>query len=220
MLAGKRTRIALLVLALGGAARLALAEPELNRVMGSIEIAAGERAGDLSTVNGSIRLGQNASVGAAQTVNGSISVESSASATRLKTVNGSIRIDEHGRIGGDVQTVNGKVTLADGAEVGGQVANVNGTIHIAAAHVARGIDSVGGDILLGPNARIEGGVHIGSRGISNDDHEPRIIVGPGTVVTGTLKFDRPVRLYVSERATVGAIEGATALRFTGDTPAE
>jgi len=40
-------------------------------------------------------------------------------------------------------------------------------------------------------------------------------------VNGKLVFDRPVKLYVSETATVpGPIEGATPQKFSGDHPTE
>jgi hypothetical protein len=47
---------------------------------------------------------------------------------------------------------------------------------------------------------------------------PRVVIGPGSVVTGTLRFERPVKLYVSERATIGNVVGATAVKFSGEHP--
>ncbi len=32
-----------------------------------------------------------------------------------------------------------------------------------------------------------------------------------------MKFERPVKLYVSDTATIGAVEGATAEKFSGAT---
>jgi hypothetical protein len=37
-------------------------------------------------------------------------------------------------------------------------------------------------------------------------------------VKGELKFERKVRLYVSDRATIGTVTGATPVPFTGDNP--
>jgi hypothetical protein len=37
-------------------------------------------------------------------------------------------------------------------------------------------------------------------------------------VKGTLRFERPVELYVSDRATIGPVEGATPVKFSGDRP--
>jgi cytoskeletal protein CcmA (bactofilin family) len=216
-------RTLVLALALTGAASLACADPAITRVTGSIDVGPGEHTGDVSTVNGSIRAGESATLGHAHTVNGSISLDRQVTAEELSTVNGSIRIDEQARVSGAVRTVNGKLSLADGADVSGNLANVNGTIKVGAAHVGAGINTVSGDIVLGPNARIDGGVHVGrpdSDSSSWGNRQPRVVVGPGSVVNGTLRFERPVQLYVSERATIGAVEGASAVKFAGDAPPE
>ena len=128
--------------------------------MGSIDIGADQHSGDVSTVNGSIHIGENAVVGRADTVNGSISVERHATAAKLVTVNGSIHLKEAVRVSGTVQAVNGRVTLADGADVAGTLSNVNGAIRVAAAHVGGLIDTATGDIELGPNAHVDGGIHV------------------------------------------------------------
>jgi cytoskeletal protein CcmA (bactofilin family) len=221
MIRSRRPVIWLTLLMVGAAWTLARAGSEISKVMGSIEVAAGEHSGDLSTVNGSIRIGANAVVSHAHTVSGSISVEPHASAAELTTVNGSIHLQEAARVSGAIHTVNGKLTLDSGADAGGDLKNVNGTIRVAAAHVAGGIDTVTGDIELGPNARIDGGLHVakdsGSFHFGTDD-VPHVIVGPGSVVGGDLRFERPVKLYVSDRATIGRVEGATAVRYSGDQP--
>jgi DUF4097 and DUF4098 domain-containing protein YvlB len=192
---------------------------ETSKVLGSIDVAAGEHTGDLSTVNGSIHVGGNAVVGSAHTVNGSIELESHASAAGLKTVNGSVQLAQAVRIAGDVRTVNGKVRLEDGADVSGQLRNVNGAIRIGAAHVGGGIQTTTGNIELGPDARVEGGLHMEKDDSSvNSGSPPRVVIVAGSVVAGTLRFDRPVKLYVSERATIGPVEGAVAVPFSGAEP--
>jgi hypothetical protein len=45
-----------------------------------------------------------------------------------------------------------------------------------------------------------------------------VVIGPNAVVDGPLVFERTVELHVHATARTGAITGATALRFTGDTP--
>ena len=209
------------VLAVGAAGNTARAGSEITKVMGSIEIGAGERSGDLSTVNGSIRIGENAVVGDVKTVNGTITVERHASAAALTTVNGSIHAHAAVHVGGTMHTVNGALSLDDGAEVNGQLSNVNGAIRVAAAHVAGGIDTANGAIDLGPNARVDGGIHVEPD--SNSFHfgfgdTPRVVVRAGSVIGGTLKFERAVKLYVSDRATIGAVQGATPIKFSGEPP--
>ena len=209
-----------IVLTMYAALGVAWAASETSRVMGSIEVAAGEHTGDLSTVNGSVQVGDNAVVGRAKTVNGSIELGSHASAAELSTVNGSIQLQEGVQVDGDVHTVNGQLSLENGADVRGSLRNVNGRIRVAAAHVGGGIETVTGSMELGPNARVEGGIHVQKdTGYHGSDHPPpRVVVGPGSVIGGTLNFERPVRLYVSDRATIGPVQGATAVRFSGEQP--
>jgi DUF4097 and DUF4098 domain-containing protein YvlB len=210
--------VALLVLTLS-AAWTAVRAGETSKVVGSIDVGAGEHTGDLSTVNGSIHVGEHAVVGSARTVNGGIEPESHAGAAELKTVNGSVHLAQAVRIGGNVRTVNGKLRLEDGAEVSGQLRNVNGAIRIAAAHVGGGIQTTTGSIELGPDAHVEGGIHMEKDDSSvNSESPPRVVVAAGSVVAGTLRFDRPVKLYVSERATIGPVEGAVAVPFSGAEP--
>ncbi len=53
-----------------------------------------------------------------------------------------------------------------------------------------------------------------------DFHEriPRVVIGPGATVEGTLKFEREVELFVSDSATIGRVEGAKPIRFAGESP--
>ena len=110
--------------------------------------------------------------------------------------------------------------MESGADVGGRASNVNGSIRLDDAHVGGGIETSSGDITVGANSHVEGGI------VVNEDHswfrigshKPRIVIGPHATVQGTLKFKREVELYVSDSATVGKIEGATPHKFSGDSP--
>ena len=196
------------------------AQGDTTRVMGSVDIGAGEHAGDVSTVNGGINIGENAVVGKVETVNGGITVEQHATATDVETVNGGIRVKDGAGISGTVQTVNGSLSIADGADVKGQLTNINGAIGVAAAHIGGEISTVTGDIRIGPNAHVDGGIHVekNSSWFHMGSDVPKVVIAPGSVVKGTLRFDREVHLYVSDRATIGAVEGATVNKFTGDEP--
>jgi len=196
------------------------ADGDTNRVMGSVDIGAGEHAGDVSTVNGGIHIGENAVVGKVETVNGGITVEQHATAGDVETVNGGIRVNGGAGISGTVQTVNGSLSIADGADVKGELTNVNGSIGVAAAHVGGDISTVTGDIRIGPNAHVDGGIHVEKNNswfhLGSDI--PKVVIAPGSVVKGTLRFDREVHLYVSDHATIGAVVGATVNKFSGDEP--
>jgi cytoskeletal protein CcmA (bactofilin family) len=216
--------LAALALSLAGGAARAAEGDSVSTVMGSITVNAGEHRGDLTTVNGSIHVGENAVVGEAQTVNGSVSLEPHATATEVQTVNGAVRLSDGAQINGRVHTVNGSLSLAKGANVTGALANVNGSIRVNAAHVGGDVETTNGGIEIGPDARIDGGITVRKNQSDHGDDmgshntPPRIVIGPGSVVKGTLRFERPVELYVSDRATIGPVEGATPVKFSGDNP--
>jgi hypothetical protein len=193
-----------------------------SSVNGSISVKAGQKADDVSTVNGSIHIDNEATITDAETVNGNISVGERVIANSLQTVNGSISLDDGSKVTEDVSTVNGALTLEKGADVGGKVANVNGAIRLTAAHVAGGIQTTGGDIEVGQDSKVEGGIHVERESMGGfrfgKSKVPRIVIGPGAVVDGALRFERKVELYVSETAKIGPVEGATPVKFSGNSP--
>jgi DUF4097 and DUF4098 domain-containing protein YvlB len=190
-----------------------------TKVNGSVHIPAGKPRGEARTVNGSIHIDDNAAVTSATTVNGSIHLGSHATADSLKTVNGSLTLGTGARVSENAGSVNGDLSLADGAEVSGHLGNVNGKIGLTAAHVAGGIKTVSGNINILGASRVEGGITVEKpTGIMFSSGDPVIIIGPGATVTGDLRFERKVKLYVSDKATIGNVIGATPVMFSGDTP--
>ncbi|HEX7341932.1 MAG TPA: hypothetical protein VF269_06625 [Rhodanobacteraceae bacterium] len=187
-----------------------------------VDIAAGQTAGDISTVNGDIHIGHDASVHKARTVNGDILLGAHGTAQMLAAVNGDVTLKADARVLAGAGTVNGTITLHHGANVNGKVSSVNGKIVLDAAHVGDGLEIVNGDITVGANSRVEGGITVKK---PNDDwhpnahtHIPRIIIGPHAVVAGTLDFERKVQLYVSDSARIGPVKGAVVHRFSGAQP--
>jgi len=194
---------------------------DIDKVNGSIHVPDNATAGKLSTVNGGIRIGANAHVRSAETVNGGIDVESGSTVDSLETVNGGLHLGENVKVAKTVETVNGSITLGPGADVAGHASNVNGGIKLDAAHVGGGLETVSGDITVGANSRVDGGVLV------NEDHswfrmgssrKPRVVIGPHATVAGNLTFKRDVDLYVSDSATIGPVEGATPTKFSGEQP--
>lgn len=192
-----------------------------EHINGAVSVAAGAAPADASTVNGAVELANDAVAKQVSTVNGSITLGDRAAADSAETVNGAVTIGADARVGGNVSTVNGAVTLRRGAAVKGDVQNVNGQITLDAAHVGGSIETAVGDITVGADSRVDGGVAIRrSQGfsISFSDSVPVVIIGPGAIVNGPLAFERDVKLYVSDRATTGAITGATPIPFPGEKP--
>ena len=189
-------------------------------VNGPVEVLAGTTAEGATTINGSVTVGDGAKVGEAATVNGGVRVGANVTAQSARTVNGGVGIGSGTRIARDVETVNGGIDLGKGADIGGAVRNVNGNIRINGAHVSKGITTFTGDIDVGHGSHIEGGIHVQKPDFGNEsaNHIPRVVIGGESVVEGTLKFDREVKLLVSDTAKIGNVEGATPQLFGGDDP--
>lgn len=196
-----------------------------SSVNGSIAVGADAVVtGKLHTVNGSIRVDSGATIEDAGTVNGSISVEGNARAGNLKTVNGRVRVGEGTEVDGEVGAVNGGITIEKGATISADVGNVNGAIAIRGAAVGGNLTTVSGNIELADGAVVKGDVVVekphgwGWR----DKKKPRITIGPGSRVDGTIRLEREVELYISASAEVGGVSGAMSLddavRFSGDHP--
>jgi hypothetical protein len=192
-----------------------------SKVNGSVHVAAGKPPVAASTVNGSIHIDDNAAVTSASTVNGSVHLGEHATAKSLESVNGSITLGGGAHLSGDASSVNGELTLDDGAEILGSLSNVNGKITLTSAHVATGIKTVNGSISITGASHVEGGIVVEKAGtqLIQITHEiPRIVIGPGATVQGELRFERTVQLYVSDKATIGTVTGATPISFSGDSP--
>jgi DUF4097 and DUF4098 domain-containing protein YvlB len=192
-----------------------------SRVNGSVHVPAGRAAGAADTVNGGIDIEADAAVTSAKTVNGHVDLGAHATADSLATVNGGIDVGAGAHVSGGLDSVNGGISLGSGAVVGGSVENVNGGISLSDARVEGGITTVNGSIDIRGASRVGHGIHVqkGDQGLLHfDSGVPRVVIGPGATINGELRFEREVKLYVSDRATVGTVTGATAISFSGDSP--
>jgi DUF4097 and DUF4098 domain-containing protein YvlB len=220
----KRLTVSLLLaLALTGIAQARSGNDDLDidKVNGSIRVPDGATAGKLSTVNGGIHIGANAHAHSAGTVNGGIDVESGVTIDSLSTVNGGLHVGDNVKIAKTVEAVNGGISLGKGSDITGKASNVNGGIRLDAAHVGGGIETVSGDISIGADSRVEGGLVVNEDNSwfhTGSSRHPRIVIGPHAVVQGKLTFKREVDLFVSDSASIGQVEGATPVKFSGDQP--
>ncbi len=198
-----------------------------SSVNGSITV--GDNAtvtGRLSTVNGAIRVGEDASIEDASTVNGSLRISNNTKSEDLETVNGGIRIGEQVVVDGEVTAVNGKISLAMGSSVANSLSNVNGDISLTGSTVGRDVSTVNGDVSVMEGAVIKGDLTVekphGFFNGNQNSKKPTIIIGPGSRVEGVIKLEREVKLYISDSAEVGGVEGVMsmddAVRFSGKRP--
>ncbi len=209
-----------LALALLWAIPAPAAPEDISKVNSSIRVEKNAEAGNLSTVNGSVRVAEGARIGAVSTVNGSVEIGERVQLDSIDTVNGAIVLAADAKAARNVSTVNGSIRLEAGVEVGGSVTNVNGRISLSGAHVNGNIRTVSGDVNIGADSLVRGGLLVDREtgwrlGFSR---KPHIVIGPNAVVEGILEFRREVELYVSDRAKISEVKGATANLFSGDQP--
>ena len=137
----------------------------------------------------------------------------------MKTVNGAISLGDGAHVSGKAGSVNGDLTLGNNSEVAGSLTNVNGKISLSSAHVAGGIRTVNGNINIMGTSHVEGGILVEKpNSIMFNNEDPVIVIGPGAVIQGEMRFERKVKLYVSDKATIGTVTGATPIPFSGETP--
>lgn len=196
-------------------------EHDIDKINGTASVEPGQHAGDVSTVNGAVRIGNAAVVQDASTVNGSVELGDRAQAAKVETVNGAVTLGSGSRVAGEVEATNGSIRLKPAADVSGKLSNVNGAIVLDAAHVGGGIETVNGDVTVGANSRVEGGLLIDENHSwfhSGNQRAPQVVIGPHAVVQGTLEFRRDVVLKVSDSAQIGPVKGATVVKFSGAQP--
>ena len=182
--------------------------------------------GGVGTVNGSIRVDDGAKIEGAETVNGSIRLGDNVESESLVTVNGTIALGESSKVRGDIEAVNGRISLASGAVVEDSVENVNGRIEMAAAEVGGNVSTVSGDVELREGAVVNGDLVVRKPGGwswgKSKNRKPRVVIGPGSKVLGTIELEHEVELFISETAEVGGVSGVMtmddAVRFSGDSP--
>ncbi len=167
-----------------------------------------------------------------ETITRDISLSTRAQAESLHSMTGAITMQRNARVMGDVETGNGEIVLEAGSEVTGKLSNTTGTIRIDAARVGGLVSTTYGDIYIGADSRLDGGILVHKRnviGLSLGDDlklgipvgnatPPRVVIGPRATVAGVLRFKREVKLLVSESATIGPVVGATPVMFATEQP--
>jgi len=198
-----------------------------SSVNGSITVGEGAVVtGSLGTVNGSIRVGDNAQVEEVETVNGSLTIGSGVKSGELSTVNGAIEVGADTKVDGAIEAVNGRISLQTGSSVSGYVENVNGAISLVGSEIGGNLSTVNGNIDLSDASVIKGDIIVEKPGGWsfgwNKSRTPEITIGPGSRVDGIIRLEREVKLFISETAKVGGVEGEMSLddavRFSGKRP--
>ena len=176
-----------------------------HKVMGDIEVSAGDSVGSLRTVNGSIELEHNAQAESVQTTNGRLRIGDFVVVDELATVNGDIRAGQSLKVSGDVRTVNGSIKLKANSRVSESVKTVNGSIELQFTTVGEDVTTTNGDIEL-EGSVVKGDIIFQDVGDGwNNSSKPTLRVDADSEIKGTIYIRREVTLRISEDASVGEI---------------
>lgn len=184
----------------------------------AIEVTREKPAGDVTNVNGSVNLEANAKARDIRTANGAVILASGAQAARITTTNAAISLTGGAFVLGDIITTNGAVSATSKSDVHGAIHTVHGDVQINDAHVARGIHTTSGNIIIGAGAHVEGGITVDKQESFLQWGNPTVIIGPHAVVEGPLEFKQKVDLKVSDSAKIGPVTGASVQIFNGASP--
>lgn len=193
-----------------------------STVNGEITVGAGaEVGGGLRTVNGGIQLGANARTGSLTTVNGPVTLADGANAGEIRGVNADVTLGKQAVADGTVETVNGDIRAAPGSRIQGDTRDVNGSIALCGSQVSGNLVFYNGTVQLTENSVVQGVITARKPQTSDnqDNRKPYLIVGPGSSVRGTITFERPGELYVSDSAVIHGVTGAVPVKFSGPAPA-
>lgn len=195
---------------------------KLQTINGEIKVGKGYTLGDVRSVNGEIQLGQDNTAKVVSTVNGDIGINKGSQVELVRSVNGNLRVSGV-KVSGDVTSVNGRIKALDNSQIAGNVRTTNGKIFLRDAKVHQNVQMSDGNIEL-RDTLIEGDVVVTEKRIWEylsldfDFFRPKIIVGPNTIITGKIKSNRRIKLFVHESAQIAGIEGAEARYYSSDTP--
>jgi predicted acyltransferase (DUF342 family) len=141
-------------------------------------------------------------------------------------VNGAIGVGDKTAVDGAIEAVNGRISLDNGSSVSGNVENVNGEISLKGSEIGGDLTTVNGDIDLSDASVIKGDIIVEEPGGWSfgwtNSRTPEITIGPGSRVDGKIRLEREVKLFISDTAKVGGVEGELsmddAVRFSGERP--
>jgi len=200
------------------------AEPDdVSSVNGDVALAADANAKDLSNVNGDIELGGNNSVEDISSVNGSIEAAKTLRVNGdVSNVNGLIELGLDSHISGEVSTVNGALNYAGGS-VGKDINTVNGDVELGTVTVQGNVSTTWGDVVLN-GAAVMGELRVKKPRVSNwwgkNPQPPRIVLGPGARISGSITLEQPAKIFVHQNAQLPTITGemvdGAVVRFSGE----
>jgi len=134
-------------------------------------------------------------------------------------VNSAVRLGKNVLIGSDIAVANGGLRTAPGTRIHGSVSIVNGDMSLCGTVVSGHLSFVNGTLWLADSSTVQGDITAKQPNGSDNNPPPVVVIGPHAIVGGSIIFERPGQLYVSDSAVIHGVQGATATKFSGAAPA-
>jgi hypothetical protein len=188
------------------------------------ELDSGRHIGSIYQVDGSINLAAGGTARNLSTVSAAITLQQGAQAGRIRTVDGSIDLEPHATARGDVMSVDGSIRIARSAQVLGKVQTLTGAITMDDAFVDNGIEIVSGKLMISGASLVNRGIYM--RKPTPREHGddlkrlPTIIIGPHAKIAGDITSERGGDVWVSRSAQIGRVQGVHIHWFDGASPHE
>ncbi|PHI37761.1 hypothetical protein CBQ28_08295 [Pseudoalteromonas sp. GCY] len=151
----------------------------LRHFAGNIDVASGQRAGNLSLQNGNITLAEGAKVKSAEVTNGNILLDKHSEAQSVRVDNGNIMLMEKAHVYGSIQVTNGNIEVGESVFIEGNVINASGDITIASG------GTVQGDVIFRQAGYIASKL---------EDDLPTLTISDGATLVGTIQLYRPINI--------------------------
>ncbi|MGC0118894.1 hypothetical protein [Pseudoalteromonas piscicida] len=152
---------------------------DLSHFAGNINVASGQRAGNLSLQNGNITLAEGAKVKSAEVTNGNVQLDRHSEAQSINIDNGNIMLMEKAHVYGSIQVTNGNIEIGESVLIEGNVINANGDITIASGA------TILGDVIYRQTG------YLASK-LEND--MPTLTISDGAKIVGTIQLYRPINI--------------------------
>ncbi len=194
-----------------------------STINGEIDVGSGAVVdGSLRTINGRIYLDAGAQTGDLTSINGAISLAAGAHAGSLKTVNGGFTLGKNA-LAADLATVNGDIQAAAGSHITGDAENINGDVILCGMQLDGSLSFYNGSVLIADGSVVHGNV-TAKKPTNNYQQNPKLIepvvvITPHSTVDGSILFERPGKLYVSDSAIIHGVQGVSIVKFSGSAPA-
>lgn len=181
--------------------------PDIEKVLGGIDLDVGNIAGNLQTVNGGISMDDDSVARKIRTVNGGVRLGDNVSVMSVKVVNGGVRAGRNLTVTGGVDVVNGGVKAGAGSQIEEDVITVNGDIRLRETRIGKNIETVNGNVDVMDGSVVEGDVVFRKRRghYFHGWERPTLTIDKTSAVKGDIFLHQKVKLDIHEDAKIGKV---------------